>query len=614
MHSLRWRLALGFALAVILAVGLTGLLAAAGTAQRFEILISEAGSARAQQLAPLLAAEYAYWGDWETVAAQRFSRDARTTDPPGDWFIVSPGTPVSLLYSLEATLEPDGVHFPDFPDFDDAPALQNAAQNNWDRLFIEAANFGGVEWENSKPGQSLSEVVAAEGQDAAVVTQYIIDTETFNINNALRVGAIAPEVAAGYLRGLPRQVWTFVNNARVQFASDSVILVYPPQLTLEGSNWLLETMLFGTERLLVADTTGRVVIDSDGDIAGKMLDAAELGAGAIIYARDDGKTILGTVLVGAEIGLYDAQQRAFLDGVVTTVSLSAVLGGVTALVVGLVIARQVTKPVLDLTRAAERIADGDLDQHVAVRSRDELGQMSQAFNRMAGEIATQQMLRRRLVDDIAHELNTPLSLMQLEIQAMLDGLQSPDEAAGQLQRELAELHGLVADLAYLADADATPALDRTPVDINDLVQEVTARFSSQAETCGLALAVTLCDAPAVLHVDPVRIGRALTNLLSNALRHTPAGGRVTVVTTCEDDAVTITVQDTGEGVPPEDLPYIWERLYRSDRSRSRDTGGRGLGLAIVRQSVEMHGGQVWVESTPGVGSRFGMRLPRSPVV
>lgn len=598
MQSLRWRLALGFALTVILAVGLTGLLAAAGTTQRFEVLVSEAGHQRAQYLAPLLAAEYSYWGDWKTVAVQRFDRSDESASPPGDWFIMpQAATPFfSLTPSFSETTSQVSPEW-----------MQNATQNNWDQLAIEASNLNE---DNSKPGQSLGEAVAAEGQDTNALIQYIIEVETYNINTALRLGTIEPETARAYLEALPEQVRMFMNNVRVQNSvGRSMTLVYPPQLTLEGSNWLLETLLFGTERLVVTNAEGQVVIDSSGELTGEALDAHTLQAGTPILALEDGETVLGTVLVGSALGLYDAQQRAFIDGVVTTVGMSAVLGGIAALVVGVVIARQVMQPVQDLTRAAERIASGDMDQRVPVRSQDELGQMSQTFNYMANEIATQQMLRRRLVNDIAHELNTPLSLMQLEIRAMLDGLQTPEEAAGQLQHELTELHGLVADLAYLADTDAAPVLDRMPVNINDLVQEVTARFRSQAETSRLTLSVALCDKPATVSIDPVQIGRALSNLLSNALHHTPPGGQVTVVTRCKAGEVSVTVRDTGEGIPAQDLPYVWERFYRSDRSRSRDTGGRGLGLAIVQQSVKMHGGTVWAESTLGKGSVFGMRLP-----
>ncbi len=609
MLSFRWRLALGFALTVVLAVGLMGLFAALGTRQRFGILTSEAGRARAEALAPVLGAEYAYWGSWRSVAQQRFNRQTEPQAPPANLFNQNTNQQIDLT--------PQPASPPARPMLNTmqqgAPLWQqNAMRNNWGALIIQAFNLEVREvLDHIRPGQSLYDVFVTEGKNIREITQYIVRLETLNINESVRAGDISADAAEVYLQTLPAQVEAFLKNVRVQRAGRRFELVVPPQLTMEGVNWLLESLLFGKERLLVANVEGRVMLDSEQEMAGQTLNPPALKAGTPIYNPLDGEQV-GTVLVGAELGLYDVQQRAFLQGVQLTVALSAVAGGLAALVVGLVIARQVTRPVTDLTRAAERIASGDLEQQVPVRSDDELGQMTQAFNRMAGEIATQHMLRRRLVDDLAHELNTPLSLMQLEIQAMEDGLQPPDEAASQLRRELVELHALVADLSYLADADSTPSLNLSKVDINDLVEEIAMRFTAQAEACEVALHVRLCEAPLTLLLDQVRIGQALTNLLHNALRHTRAGGQIEVTAMCKEGTAGIVVRDTGEGIPPEDLPHIWERFYRSDRSRSRDTGGRGLGLSIVRQAVEMHGGRVWVRSAPGEGSAFGLALPISP--
>ncbi len=613
IHSLRWRLALGFALAVLLAVGLTGLLALSGTTRRFGVLISEDGIVYAEALAPLLAAEYAYWGDWEAVATQRIGREFDMLEPPDNFFIM----PLEdQEYDWGSAQECDMIDYVRSADFeiDTVPFwLQKTFQDNWVRQIFKTGDYWDQDMlEYAVPGQSLIDIID-NAQDADQFIQNIIDEETININNALSMGFIDEEEAAFYLGSLRDEVYNFMYNTRFQGGNDiNFSFVSAPQLTVEGSNWLLESLLFSEERLLVADVEGRVVIDSDDEVTGEMLDAAALAVGAPVYDINEGKQI-GTVLVGAEIGLYDAQQRAFLDGVYTTMGLSAALGGLAALALGFVIAQQITRPVRALTHAAERMTAGDLDQRVPVSSQDELGQMSQAFNRLANEISTQRMLRSRLVDDIAHELNTPLSLMQLEIQAMLDNLQSPEEAAGQMRRELDELHTLVADLAYLADPDAAPAITLAPVDINTLVTEVCTRFMGQAEACGVTLTVEPCDASPTLQLDPVRIGQALSNMLKNALQHTASGGSVSVSVHCAPDTVSVMVRDTGVGISEDDLPYVWERFYRSDRARSRDTGGRGLGLAIARQAVELHTGQVWAKSVVGEGSEFGFTLPVHPV-
>ncbi|MCZ7542301.1 MAG: ATP-binding protein [Anaerolineae bacterium] len=605
--SLRWKLALGFVLTVVIAVGLTGILARATTAQRFDLLISEAGSAHAQAIAPLLAAEYLYWGDWQAVSEQRLARPQ--AEATGVQFFLFPNAYLSgterLMQNVMQNMMQDmmgrgrgmgrgGISF---------NWAQNAPANDWSRLALEAAGLqgaGGEATSNVQSGWSLNDLAAAEGEDLDSIVQAIIGAEEEAIERAVRTGEVEAEAAVIYLESLPEQIRAFLNTMRVQRVGANVEVVSPPQLTVEGSNWLLEGLLFGGERLLVADAGGAVVIDTDGELIGETLDAGALDAGAPVEIAGNR---VGTVLVGAELGLYDAQQRAFLDGVSMSLLLSAGVAGAAALVLGVVIAGQITRPVHDLTTAAEEIAGGDLSQRVPVRSRDELGQMTAAFNRMAEEISTQRMLRSRLVDDIAHELNTPLSLIGLEIQAMADGMQTPEEAAVQLRREVAELQALTSDLAYLADAEAgAPGFERTPVPMNELVREISDRFASQAAASAVALEVHLCDDAPILAVDEARIGRALSNLLSNALRHTPEGGRIVVQTARQDGEWQVTVRDTGEGIPEGDLPHIWERFYRADRSRNRATGGRGLGLAIVRQAVELHGGRVWAESAVGAGA------------
>ncbi len=608
MHSLRWKLALGFALTVIIAVGLTGILAHATTAQRFDLLISETGRARAEALAPILAAEYAYWGNWQTVAEQRVWRPQESA-PPVDFFLFPDPYDPEVGNAMQNMMQNMmGAHGrgPRAGQNANLSWAQNPPVNDWLRLALEAT--GGLEAsDNVQSGWSLNDLAMAEGEDLDHVVEVIINAEQETVNNAVQVGQLEEEVAQFYLDSLPGQVRAFLNTMRVQRVGPRVEVVSPPQLTVEASTWVLEGLLFGGERLLVADEAGRVVIDSNRELIDKLLGEGALAAGAPVTVN--GQRV-GTVLVGAELGLYDAQQRAFLNGVTASLALSGALAGAAALVLGVVIARQITRPVRDLTAAAGRIAGGDWDQRVQVRSRDELGQMSAAFNRMAEEISTQRMLRGRLVDDIAHELNTPLSLIGLEIQAMTDGLQSPDEAAAQLRREVSELQALASDLAYLADADTgAPTLNLAPTPVTDLVLEVTDRFTNQAAAGGVDLQIRLCGDVPVMAMDAARVGRALTNLLGNALRHTPPGGRIEVATACTDGEVRVTVRDTGEGIADADLPHIWERFYRADRSRNRATGGRGLGLAIVRQAVELHGGRVWVESKVGEGSTFGFALP-----
>jgi signal transduction histidine kinase len=245
--------------------------------------------------------------------------------------------------------------------------------------------------------------------------------------------------------------------------------------------------------------------------------------------------------------------------------------------------------------------------------------MGVAFNAMAASLETQRALRNRLVDDVAHELNTPLSVIQLELEALRDGMQTPAEAAARVGAEIKHLRNLVDDLATLAESDEEMLqLNLKTVDLGKLAAEAALRWQSPAEAAEISLQLNIPDGLPPVQADPARIAQVFGNLLSNALAHTPQGGRVTISLRAQQPAspadspelVAVTVTDTGEGIPPEDLPHVFERFYRADRSRTRTTGGRGLGLAIVRRIIERHGGRVWVESQPGAGSTFGFALPR----
>jgi signal transduction histidine kinase len=200
--------------------------------------------------------------------------------------------------------------------------------------------------------------------------------------------------------------------------------------------------------------------------------------------------------------------------------------------------------------------------------------------------------------------------MRLEIQGMADGLQTPTEAAHHLTQELGEVSDLVADLIFLASADTAPQLQMDWLDINNLVGSAVKRFegaATQQKNLNLRF-IPQVDLPGICG-DVYHLQRAVSNLLSNAIRHTPSNGNITVHTQRIDGKIEITVEDTGEGIPAEHLAHVFERFYRVDSSRNRQSGGRGLGLAIVKQVAEQHGGEVRVNSIPGQGSNFVLRLP-----
>jgi signal transduction histidine kinase len=306
---------------------------------------------------------------------------------------------------------------------------------------------------------------------------------------------------------------------------------------------------------------------------------------------------------------------AFITAVTRTTWITVLITALLGVLLGFIIFRQIISPVRSMTHAAQQIARGDLSQRVNVASKDEVGTLAVAFNQMAQTLEQNQLQRRNMTADIAHELRTPISIIQANLEAMLDGIlpSSPDEIAS-LRDESSLLARLVDDLRLLSLAEAGQLkLVKTSTHVNELLQREVDLYRSQAEDHNIHLEVDMQpDLPAV-EVDADRISMVIRNLLNNALRYTPPGGQVTLKARCTESSprqIQIEVIDTGSGINPEDLPYVFDRFYRADHSRSRSSGGSGIGLAIVKQLVEAHGGQVFVES-PVINNktdRFGTRF------
>jgi two-component system OmpR family sensor kinase/two-component system sensor histidine kinase BaeS len=292
----------------------------------------------------------------------------------------------------------------------------------------------------------------------------------------------------------------------------------------------------------------------------------------------------------------------------------AVVVGALGILFGALASRGLTAPLSRLSEAAQAIGARDLSRRVEVGGSDEVREVARAFNEMAAALEGAETLRRNLLADVAHELRTPLSVLQGNLRAILDDVYALDKAeVARLYDETRLLSRLVSDLHELAQADAGHlALNRQPIQLAELVGSTAAAFGAAAETKGVTLDWQIPpDLPPVM-ADPARLIQVLHNLLDNALRHTPAGGSISLRAGCDDDDVWLAVQDSGEGISLEDLPRVFDRFYRADPARSRATGGAGLGLAIVRAIVEAHGGRVSAASQgmPGQGSTFTLRLPR----
>lgn len=283
-----------------------------------------------------------------------------------------------------------------------------------------------------------------------------------------------------------------------------------------------------------------------------------------------------------------------------------------ALIVSIVLARSIARPLVVLTKAAKQIASGDLLVRVPVRGRGEIAVLSQSFNALVSEIERTENLRRQMVSDVAHELRSPLTNLKAQIEAIQDGHLSADRAVGSLHDDVRALERLVDDLRDLSLADVGQ-LEIKPqrLNVRSTIDPVVRSAVRSALERGVAVA---CDLPPYLpdmYADPVRIRQILLNLTDNAVRCSIAGGSVLVGAASSESAIEIFVQDAGPGISAEHLPQIFERFYRVDRSRARNTGGAGLGLAIVKQLAELQGGSVSVTSANGAGSRFTVTLPRA---
>jgi len=273
--------------------------------------------------------------------------------------------------------------------------------------------------------------------------------------------------------------------------------------------------------------------------------------------------------------------------------------------------RGIAMPLGNLMEAADAVAEGDLSVRVAERGSDDFSQLARSFNRMMSELERADQQRRNLTADVAHELRTPLHIIQGNLEGVLDGVYEPTpehlEATLDETRALARL---VEDLRLLSLAEAGQlTLVKEPVNVSELLADVQTSFSGTAEELGIELRVETTP-DLTISADPGRLDQVIGNLVANALRHTPRGGQITLGAASTPDGVALSISDTGEGIPPEDLPYVFDRFWKGDRSRTRSEGaGSGLGLAIARQLVQAHGGSIKVDSTLGTGTTFLIVLP-----
>ena len=366
----------------------------------------------------------------------------------------------------------------------------------------------------------------------------------------------------------------------------------------------------GRENLMgLANADGRVIVAVDPKYPpGSQLPPAVLAAGAPITVDGDQ---VGTILTARQRPGFNPQEAMFLRRTSEALIFAGLGALLVALILGILLARTLSDPLKALTQAAQRITQGQLEQQVRVSSNDEIGQLAVAFNRMSQEVARVNQLRRQMTADIAHDLRTPLTVISGYIESMRDGVLKPTpERLSLIYSEIERLQNLVGDLRMLSMADAGELpLNPQQLAPGGLLERAADLFRHQAEGQNISIEVQAASDLPRVRVDEARMIQVLGNLISNALRYTPSRGKITLFTQISGDMLEIFVQDTGAGISSDELPNIFNRFHRADKSRHTETGETGLGLAIVKALVEAQGGSTSAESAPGEGTAIRLRFP-----
>jgi signal transduction histidine kinase len=355
---------------------------------------------------------------------------------------------------------------------------------------------------------------------------------------------------------------------------------------------------------------GQVVFAGPGYRMGEQVPPPELERGLPVEV--DGERV-GTLVIGRIPIERNPREEEFIRRTNRMLVYSAGGASIVALLLGIFLSRTLTRPIRELTEATHAVASGMLGQQVSVRSKDEMGELAASFNQMSADLARSTDARKQMTADIAHELRTPLSLILGHAEAVHDGVLPPTRENFEIIREEAfRLEHLVDDLRILSLADAGElSINLQEVPPQKLLKDVQATYQHIARQRDVKIKVDVASDIPMLSIDPVRMTQVLTNVLDNALHHTPEGGQVNLSAQKVQGGVELAIQDSGPGIEGNDVNRIFERFYRTDPARHRDEGGSGLGLAIAKSIVQAHNGQIWAESAPGQGLKILIRFPVS---
>jgi two-component system OmpR family sensor kinase/two-component system sensor histidine kinase BaeS len=375
----------------------------------------------------------------------------------------------------------------------------------------------------------------------------------------------------------------------------------------QDDQWMMDMWTSTGNRLVLVDENWVIVADTANVLEGTRLQADDIARGTSIILQ--GKQV-GTIIV-TPFNSPATPAGDFLSSVSSSVLWAGIAAGIVALVMGSLLFFQITRPLRSLSDAALSIANGDLHQRAWAGNKDEIGQVARTFNLMADKLQSYEAERQNMTADIAHELRTPLSVIQGNLEAMLDNvLPSSAKELALLHQETIFLNRLISDLRTLSLADAGQLnLHKYPIVLTELVDQVVDRLQLRIDEKEIDLWINIPTSLPVIQVDPERLSQVLTNLLDNVLRYTPSGTRVEIEADNTPESIRVKISDNGPGISNDELPKLFDRFWRAEKSRNRTTGGSGLGLAIVKQLITAHGGQVWAENLPGRGAQFCFTLP-----
>jgi signal transduction histidine kinase len=375
-------------------------------------------------------------------------------------------------------------------------------------------------------------------------------------------------------------------------------------------------------RIILTDDLNVTIADSDISQIGKEYKGASTGQDlylpVISITPPYDSDVNGSVKASFKIGtLYLSPEGSSVLAIYLSSRINrfliwgAFFAIILAFIVTFFLSRMILSPVRTLTTTARKLGKGEFNQRVNIKDKGEIGQLAQTFNSMASDLQRNEKLRRNMVADIAHELRTPLSNVAGYLEAIRDDVIQPDPPViNSLSEEVDLLSRLVNDLQDLAIADAGELkLERQPEDLSQLISQAVKAIQAKVIDKGLETTTELSDNLPPVNIDHHRISQVLRILLSNAIIHTQNGGKIKVSASRQDNFILVSVTDTGEGIPENELQNVFERFYRLDKSRSRTAGGSGLGLTIAKRLVEAHGGKINATSEVGKGSCFTFSIP-----